>query len=63
MTHKLPEIRSVQNGDAVIAYAVTGPADPASRTICLIASTGRGAEDFFHLAEHLAAGGMRVVMP
>jgi pimeloyl-ACP methyl ester carboxylesterase len=63
MSNIAPETRNLRNGAATVAYAITGPAAPEARTVCLIASTGRGPEDFFHLAEHLAAGGLRVVMP
>lgn len=63
MTARLDDIRMVQNGDATVAYAVAGPTDPAAPVLCLIASTGRGPEDFAHLADALAAGGLRVVLP
>ncbi|TCS64597.1 pimeloyl-ACP methyl ester carboxylesterase [Primorskyibacter sedentarius] len=63
MSCTAPEMRSLRNGATTVTYAVTGPTHSQARTICLIASTGRGPEDFFHLATHLAAGGLRVVMP
>lgn len=59
----VPEIRTIRNGSATLAYAVTGPATPKARTICLIASTGRGPDDFMPLADRLADAGLRVVMP
>lgn len=55
--------KSVRNGGAEVAYAVLGPAGDAAPTLCLIASTGRGPEDFAHLAEALAEAGLRVVLP
>lgn len=63
MTADTPRIRTLSREGACLRYAVTGSGDPAAITICLIASTGRGPEDFFHLAERLAAEGLRVVMP
>lgn len=59
----LHQTRTVTNGDATIAYAVCGSEAPGAVTLCLLASTGRGPEDFAHLAEHLAAAGLRVVLP
>lgn len=56
-------VKTVQNKDAQIAYVVAGPSGDIAPTVCLIASTGRGPEDFAHLAEGLAAAGIRVVLP
>lgn len=64
MTTTMTEtIRTVQNGAASIAYRVLGPSGETAPTLCLIASTGRGPDDFLHLAEALATGGLRVVLP
>ena len=64
MTTTMTEtIRTVQNGAASIAYRVLGPSGETAPTLCLIASTGRGPDDFRHLAEALATGGLRVVLP
>ncbi|MFY0634954.1 MAG: alpha/beta hydrolase [Vannielia sp.] len=57
------EMKTVRNGEAEVAYGVLGPSGEDAPTLCLIASTGRGPEDFAHLAEALAAGGLRVVLP
>lgn len=48
---------------ARISYRVIGPEDAGAPTLCLIASTGRGPEDFDHLATHLSQSGVRVVLP
>ena len=53
----------VSNGPATIAYDVIEPEVPNRQTLCLLASTGRGPSDFYHLAGLLAAGGHRVVLP
>ncbi len=63
MTAALGEMKSVQNGATTVSYAVSGPKGDTAPTLCLIASTGRGPEDFAHLAEALARGGLRVVLP
>ncbi|WP_300439676.1 alpha/beta hydrolase [uncultured Mameliella sp.] len=64
MTVEVPgRIRTVANGEARIAYAVSGPEDPGAVTLCLVASTGRGPGDFAHLAACLAKAGLRVVLP
>lgn len=63
MSATLQDIRTVRNGEARLAYAVSGPQGNDAPTVCLIASTGRGPEDFAHLAEALVAGGLRVVLP
>ncbi|WP_208987412.1 alpha/beta fold hydrolase [Roseibium marinum] len=57
------EIRFVENGAASIAYTVSGPDGDDAPTLCLVASTGRGPEDFAHLAEKLTEAGLRVVLP
>ncbi|MBS8225499.1 alpha/beta fold hydrolase [Vannielia litorea] len=57
------ERKTVRNGETVVAYTVLGPSDDAAPTLCLIASTGRGPADFAHLADKLADGGLRVVLP
>lgn len=57
------ERKTVRNGEAVVSYEVLGPSADTARTLCLIASTGRGPEDFAHLAKMLADGGLRVVLP
>lgn len=59
----LENTKTVTNGEATIAYAVCGPTDRTAPALCLIASTGRGPEDFVHLAEFLAEAGFRVVLP
>ena len=63
MTAMPGEKKTVRNGEATVAYCVTGPSGDTVRTLCLIASTGRGPEDFVHLAEALAEAGLRVVLP
>lgn len=63
MKDTLRQVKTVQNGAAQIAYAVYGTDAADAMTLCMLASTGRGPEDFAHLAEHLAAGGLRVVLP
>ncbi|MCG6885202.1 MAG: alpha/beta hydrolase [Silicimonas sp.] len=63
MSFPSPELRTLNNGGVTVAYAIAGPTDPGARTICIIASTGRGPGDFHHLAGHLADAGLRVVMP
>ncbi len=52
-------MKTVQNADATIAYRVegTGP------LVMIIASTGRGTEEFGVLASQLAAQGYRVIRP
>lgn len=55
--------KTIRNGKAVVSYAVLGPSGDEAPTLCLIASTGRGPEDFAHLAHTLAEGGLRVVLP
>lgn len=59
----MDDIRTVQNGVTEIAYSVLRERAPSLGTICLLASTGRGPEDFLHLAEHLVQGGLRVILP
>jgi len=56
-------IRHVENGAATIAYGVVAPEVSNGRSICLIASTGRGPEDFAELAEGLANAGYCVLLP
>lgn len=63
MTGTLGEMKTVQNGGASVSYAVQGPPGASAPTLCLIASTGRGPEDFAHLAMLLSKGGLRVVLP
>lgn len=63
MPHAPGELKTVANGEATVSYAVSGPPGDAAPTLCLIASTGRGPEDFAHLAQALVRGGMRVVLP
>lgn len=55
--------KTVRNGHALVSYTVMGRPGDEVPTLCLIASTGRGPEDFVHLAEALAEGGVRVVLP
>lgn len=55
--------RSIQTEAATICYAVVGPQEKSAPAVCLIASTGRGPEDFSHLAQALSEGGVRVVLP
>jgi len=54
-----PALKSVQNGDATISYHVQGKGP----LVLLIASTGRGTEEFGPLAERLAQRGYRVLRP
>ncbi len=63
MTRIFADVRTVRHGRVKISYAVAGPSADETPTLCLIASTGRGPEDFAHLAEELAMGGLRVVLP
>lgn len=56
-------VKTLTNGAARIGYTVMGPSGKFAPTLCLIASTGRGPEDFSHLAERLATSGVRVVLP
>ena len=63
MTSINATIRQAQHGAATIAYAVVGPKAAEAPTLCLIASTGRGPEDFTAMAQYLAAKGVRVVLP
>ncbi|WP_319824063.1 alpha/beta hydrolase [Thalassovita sp.] len=63
MCGALGDRKTVRNGEIVVAYAVLGPSGANVPTLCLIASTGRGPEDFAHLAEVLSRGGLRVVLP
>ncbi len=53
------ELKSAQNGDATISYHAQGKGP----LIVLIASTGRGTEEFGELAERLAQRGYRVLRP
>ncbi len=59
----IPTVRYVENADAKIAYGVVEPANVTGPSICLIASTGRGPEDFVELAEALAEAGFLVLLP
>ena len=63
MSIDFQDTKTVANGTAEIAYTVAGPAAESAPTLCLIASTGRGPEDFAHLAESLSDQGIRVVLP
>jgi pimeloyl-ACP methyl ester carboxylesterase len=60
---KFDTIKTVTNGAAELAYGVCDPETQSAPTICLIASTGRGADDFVHLAHELTARGFRVLVP
>lgn len=53
------ELKSAQNGEATISYHAQGKGP----LIVLIASTGRGTEEFGELAERLAQRGYRVLRP
>lgn len=53
------DLRTARNGDATISYRVEGQGP----LVVLIASTGRGTEEFGALAASLAARGHRVVRP
>lgn len=55
--------RTVNTSGTKISYSVMGNSDPEAIVICLIASTGRGPEDFVHLANYLTDRGVRVIMP
>ncbi|WP_242444517.1 alpha/beta fold hydrolase [Advenella sp. S44] len=52
-------VKSVKNGDATISYHAQGKGP----LVLLIASTGRGTEEFGELAERLAQRGYRVLRP
>lgn len=54
-----PALKSVQNGAATISYHAQGNGP----LVLLIASTGRGTEEFGPLAERLAQRGYRVLRP
>ncbi len=54
-----PELKSAQNGDATISYRAQGKGP----LVVLIASTGRGTEEFGELSERLAQRGYRVLRP
>lgn len=54
-----PELKSAQNGDATISYHAQGKGP----LIVLLASTGRGTEEFGELADRLAQRGYRVLRP
>jgi pimeloyl-ACP methyl ester carboxylesterase len=56
-------IRYIRNEGAHIAYAVVEPDKPNGFSICLLASTGRGPEDFKELANALAQAGLHVLLP
>lgn len=51
--------KTVKNGDATIGYRVEG----RGPLVLIIASTGRGTEEFGALASRLAAQGYRVIRP
>lgn len=57
------ETKITRNGDATIGYIVIGSRSPSAATLCIIASTGRGPEDFMHLAGYLASSDLRIVLP
>lgn len=61
MNDLFSDVRRVQNERRTINYAVAGP--ERAVTVCLVASTGRGPEDFAHLTKYLVEAGMRVVLP
>lgn len=63
MQTPLPEPRFVTNGPARIAYRVLHPQSARSPAVCLLASTGRGPDDFAHLAGELVARGVPVILP
>ncbi len=63
MNDLFDDIQFAENGPATIAYAVAGPSGDKAATVCLIASTGRGPEDFTHLCKILVNHGVRVVLP
>jgi len=54
-----PALKSVHNGAATISYRAQGQGP----LVLLIASTGRGTEEFGQLAERLAERGYRVLRP
>ncbi len=51
--------RTISNGDAVVGYRSIG----SGSTICLLPSTGRGAQDLVSLADELANHHYRVLLP
>jgi pimeloyl-ACP methyl ester carboxylesterase len=53
------DLKTARNGDATISYRVEG----RGPLVVLIASTGRGTEEFSVLASSLAARGYRVIRP
>lgn len=56
-------VQQTHNGLAKIAYAIVSPEIQTRPSVCLIASTGRGPEDFHVLAKLLAEAGFRVLLP
>ncbi|MBX2838948.1 MAG: alpha/beta hydrolase [Gammaproteobacteria bacterium] len=63
MSDLFDDLRFVKNGPATIAYVVAGPSGDEAPTVCFIASTGRGPEDFNHLCKILVNLGIRIVLP
>lgn len=63
MKTSLNETKTIKNGEATIGYMVLGSCALDAATLCIIASTGRGPEDFIHLADCLASSGLRIVLP
>ncbi len=63
MNDLFDDIHFVENGPATIAYVVAGPSGDEAPTVCFIASTGRGPEDFAHLCTILVNHGVRIVLP
>lgn len=57
------DVRYVKHSGAQIAYAVVEANGLTGPSVCLIASTGRGPEDFFELSHALAKAGLRVLLP
>ena len=62
--HKIKEnVRTARYGAQKISYSVLCDLEIAPHTICLLASTGRGPEDFVQLAEALSQSGFRSILP
>lgn len=62
--HQITEdVRTARYGAEKISYSVLCDREVAPITICLLASTGRGPEDFMQLAGALAQSGFRAILP
>lgn len=59
----LGDLRSLETEAGRIVYCSAGHSKPGTPTLCLIASTGRGPDDFAALTWHLVDAGFRVLLP